>query len=172
MRPSLVALLAVSLLLSRPLPLMTTALAPAGLPDGFEAVPLGWVRVTNYTHVESRSRVSSSGYVLQDEDAYLACAIGRDWWRSRVKPGDLIWVEGYARPCVALDTMAIKNRKGFPQTRWVDIYMADPVKGLAFGIRRSSAYLLKAKAGADPAFLVEPKPRNTSLARRLQTVPN
>lgn len=168
MRSSATALgLAFALHFIAPFPISTSVLRPAGLPDGFEAIPLGWVRVTNYTHVESRSRVSSSGYVLKDEDAYLACAIGRDWWRSRVKPGDLIWVVGYAQPCVALDTMALKNRKGFAQTRWVDIYMADPVKGLAFGIQKSSAYILRPLPGSDPAFHASPKPINTALARRL-----
>lgn len=121
---------------------------PIGLPSAWEAEPLGWVRVTNYTHVETRSRLTSSGYVLKDEDEGLVCAISRDWWRSKVMPGDLVWVTGFAQPCVALDTMALANSKGFPQTRWVDIYIKDPARGLQFGIRKSSAYLIRPKRGA------------------------
>lgn len=124
-----------------------TAFRPAGLPSGWDARPLGWVRVTQYTHVETRSRVTATGYVLKDRDAGLVCAVSRDWWRSRVKPGELVWVDGYAKPCVALDTMALANAKGFPQTRWVDIYMTDPVKALDFGIRHASAYVVRQRAG-------------------------
>lgn len=112
-------------------------------PAGYDVVPLGRVRVTNYTHHECGSRVTSSGHVLKDSDAGRVCAVSRDWWRSKVKPGDLIWVVGYAEPCVALDTMALANRNGFPQRQWIDIYRTDRKKALDFGIRRSAAYLLK-----------------------------
>ncbi|MBI4349053.1 MAG: hypothetical protein HY553_19600 [Elusimicrobia bacterium] len=137
-----------ALLCAGPGDLSTSVVRPAGLSPRWEAEPLGWVRVTNYTHVETNSRLTSSGYVLKDEDEGLVCAISRDWWRSKVKPGDLIWVTGFAQPCVALDTMALFNPKGLAQTRWVDIYVKDPVRGLAFGIQKSSAYILRPKAGA------------------------
>lgn len=127
--------------------LSTSVVRPAGLPAQWEAEPLGWVRVTNYTHVETNSRLTSSGYTLNDEDEGLVCAISRDWWRKRVMPGDLVWVTGFAQPCVALDTMALFNRKGLAQTRWVDIYVKDPVRGLAFGIQKSSAYIVRPKTG-------------------------
>ena len=126
----------------------TSVLRPTGLPGAWKAEPLGWVRVSQYTHVETRSRVTSSGYVLKDSDEGLACAVSRDWWRKRVQPGDLVWVEGYAQPCVALDTMAPANRRGLAQKRWVDIYVKDPHRGLDFGIRRSSAYLVRPERGA------------------------
>ena len=108
----------------------------------FQWIPLGTVRVTQYTHIECHGRLTSSGYVLKNEDENRVCAIGRDWWRKKIHPGDLVWVDGYAEPCVALDTMALKNRKGLPQTRWIDIYVTDPVKGLNFGIRHAKAYHL------------------------------
>ncbi len=127
-------------------PLSTAQIRPAGLSAAFEAIPLGPVRVTQYTHVECRSRTTASGYELQDSDEGKVCAVSRDWWKSRVQPGDLIWVEGYAKPCVALDSMADANRKGFPQRRWIDIYVTNPVAGLDFGIRRSTAYLIRPRA--------------------------
>lgn len=146
-RLSVSVALAVALLNAAPGDLGTSVVRPKGLPAAWEAESLGWVRVTQYTHVETRSRVTSSGYILKDADEGVACAISRDWWRSRVKPGDLVWVEGFAQPCAALDTMALRNPRGFPQTRWVDIYVTDPARGLEFGIKRSSAYLIKPKAG-------------------------
>lgn len=145
--------LAVSVVLSAALlhaasgDLGTSVVRPIGLPEHWEAEPLGWVRVTQYTHVETHSRDTSSGYALKDNDEGLVCAISRDWWRSRVKPGDLVWVAGFAQPCVALDTMARRNSKGFAQTRWIDIYVNDRARGLEFGIRSSSAYLIRPKAG-------------------------
>jgi 3D (Asp-Asp-Asp) domain-containing protein len=126
--------------------LSTSSVKPEGLPSGFEAVPLGQIRVTKYTHVETGSRQTSSGYVLTDNDRGRVCAISRDWWRKRIKPGDLVWIEGHAQPCVALDTMALTNRKGLPQTRWVDIYITDRQEGLDFGIQRATAYLLRPRA--------------------------
>lgn len=124
-------------------PLSTSSVRPAGLPERFEAVPLGQIRVTHYTHHECGSRVTASGHVLKDSDEGRVCAVSRDWWRGLVKPGDLIWIEGHARPCVALDTMALANRNGFPQRRWVDIYFTDRQKALDFGIQRATAYLLR-----------------------------
>jgi 3D (Asp-Asp-Asp) domain-containing protein len=116
---------------------------PRGLPADWEAKPLGWVRVTRYTHVETHSRLTSSGYVLKDSDENRVCAVSRDWWRSRVKPGDLVWVEGVVQPCVALDTMALTNSKGLAQTRWIDVYTLDPGRALDFGIRHANAYLVR-----------------------------
>lgn len=145
-RPLLPLLLAAACLLLQPPPVSPGASRPSGLPDGYEAVPLGEVRVTQYTHVECRSRLTASGHVLRDADQGKVCAVSRDWWRKRVKPGDLIWVTGYAQPCKALDTMALRNAKGLAQTRWIDIYVTDPIGGLAFGIRRAPAYLLVAKS--------------------------
>ena len=77
-------------------PLSTSEVRPAGLSEEFEAVPLGQIRVTHYTHKECASRITSSGYSLKDEDSGRVCAISRDWWRSKVKPGDLGWIEGHA----------------------------------------------------------------------------
>ena len=120
---------------------------PAGLSEEFEALFLGQIRVTHYTHKECASRITSSGYSLKDEDSGRVCAISRDWWRSKIKPGDLVWIEGHAQPCVALDTMALTNRKGFPQRRWVDIYSGpDRQTALDFGIKRATAYLIKRKS--------------------------
>lgn len=135
--------LAASPFVSRPPALSPSHVGPAGIPPGYEAVALGQIRVTNYTHHETGSRVTSSGYVLKDSDAGRVCAVSRDWWRGLVKPGDLVWVDGYAEPCVALDTMAVFNRKGLRQTRWIDVYKTDRQKALDFGIRRSTAYLLR-----------------------------
>lgn len=110
--------------------------------DIYKPVALGRVRVTHYTHHECRSRLTSSGYVLKDSDEGRVCAIGRDWWRKRIKPGDLVYIPGYAEPCVALDTMALRNPKGLPQTHWVDIYFTDRRKAYDFGIQHAQAYLL------------------------------
>jgi 3D (Asp-Asp-Asp) domain-containing protein len=117
---------------------------PKGLLAGYDAIPLGTVRVTKYTHIETRSRLTSSGYVLKDSDKGKVCAISRDWWRRLIKPGDLVLVEGHG-PCVALDTMAKFNRKGLRQLHWIDIYITDRQEGLDFGIQHAQAYLLKAK---------------------------
>ncbi len=154
--------LSAALLNAAPGDLGTSVVRPLGLPAQWEAEPLGWVRVTQYTHVETNSRLTSSGYVLKDRDEGLVCAISRDWWRSRVKPGDLVWVTGFAQPCAALDTMATHNPKGLAQTRWVDIYVKDPVKGLAFGIQHSSAYLVH------PTGTFR-RVRTTAAARRLKS---
>lgn len=144
-------LLAATLSLAGPNPLSTSVPRPAGLPEGYEAFPLGEIRVTHYTHHECRSRVTSSGYVLKDADEGRVCAISRDWWRSRVKPGDLVWIVGHAQPCRAMDTMALTNSKGFPQRRWVDIYYTDRQTALDFGIQRAPAYLLRKKGGDEGA---------------------
>lgn len=138
-----VALGACAALVATARPLTSLNIRPVGLSDEYEAIPLGQVRVTHYTHHECNSRLTSSGYVLKDEDEGRVCAISRDWWRGRVKPGDLVWVSGHAQPCVALDTMALKNSKGFPQRRWVDIYYTDQQKALDFGIQRATAYLVR-----------------------------
>jgi hypothetical protein len=125
-------------------PLSTSSVKPAGLPDGYEAELLGEVRVTHYTHHETGSRLTSSGYVLTDGDAGRVCAISRDWWRTRVKDGDLIWIPGHVEPCRALDTMALRNSKGFRQRHWIDVYHTDRQASLDFGIQRAPAYLLRA----------------------------
>lgn len=132
-------------------PVSTSSVRPAGLPARYEASPLGQVRVTHYTHHETGSRTTASGHILTDADAGRVCAISRDWWRGRVKPGDLIWIEGHARPCVAWDTMAFRNRKGLRQTHWVDIYVTDRREALDFGIRRATAYLVRRRSGRKPA---------------------
>lgn len=139
------ALAAFALLQSAPAAPGVTAFRPAGLPADWDASPLGWVRVTNYTHVETNSRLTASGHMLEDADEGKVCAVSRDWWRSRVKPGDLVWVEGQglATPCAALDTMALFNPKGFPQTRWIDVYIRDPERALDFGIRHANAFLVR-----------------------------
>lgn len=164
MRPriAVVAVLVALLVNAAPGDLGTSVVRPEGLPKDWEVEPLGWVRVTNYTHVETRSRLTSSGYTLKNEDEGLVCAISRDWWRERVQPGDLVWVAGFAHPCAALDTMALANSKGFPQTRWIDIYIKDPARGLEFGIQKSSAYLLKPRRGHLKRI------RTTEAARRLR----
>lgn len=131
--------------LCAPRPLSTTIVRPAGLSESFEAVPLGQVRVTQYTHVECRSRVTASGHILSPRDSGRVCAVSRDWWRSKVKAGDVLWIPGYAQPCVALDTMALANRKGLAQTRWIDIYITDPKTGLEFGIQHGMAYVIRAR---------------------------
>ncbi len=110
--------------------------------DLYRPVPLGVVRVTHYTHHECHSRLTSSGYVLKDSDEGRVCAIGRDWWRGRIKPGALVYIPDYSTVCVALDTMALRNRKGLPQTHWVDVYYTDREKALDFGIQHAEAYLL------------------------------
>ena len=124
-------------------PVSTAMVRPAGLPKGYEAVPLGQIRVTHYTHHETASRLTSSGYVLKDGDEGRVCAISRDWWRKTVKPGDLVWIEGHAQPCRALDTMALRNSKGFAQKRWIDIYYRDRQQAYDFGIHHATAYLLR-----------------------------
>ncbi|MBI5240174.1 MAG: hypothetical protein HY926_06855 [Elusimicrobia bacterium] len=126
-----------------PRPVSTSVVVEVKLPRGYEMVSLGEVRVTQYTHHETGSRVTSSGYVLRDQDEGRVCAISRDWWRSRVKPGDLVWVGGRAQPCVALDTMALRNRKGLLQSRWVDIYITNRQAGLDFGIQKAPAFLIR-----------------------------
>ena len=131
--------------LCAPPPLSTALLRPAGLSEAFEAVALGQVRVTKYTHVECRSRVTASGHVLSPRDSGRVCAVSRDWWRSKVKPGDVLWIPGFAQPCTALDTMALTNRKGLAQTHWIDIYITDPKTGLEFGIQHGTAYLIRPK---------------------------
>jgi hypothetical protein len=131
--------------LCSPPPLSTAVLRPAGLSQAYDALPLGQVRVTKYTHVECRSRVTASGHVLSPRDSGRVCAVSRDWWRSRVKPGDVIWIPGYAEPCVALDTMALTNRKGLAQTHWIDIYITDRRAGLEFGIQHGMAYVIRAR---------------------------
>ena len=136
-------LLAAALLLPRLV--SPSCVRPSGLSEAVEAIPLGQIRVTKYTHIETGSRVTSSGYVLKDEDEGKVCAVSRDWWRGLIKPGDRVWVSGFAEPCVALDTMALRNRKGFKQTRWIDIYITDRQAGLDFGIRRATAYLQRSR---------------------------
>lgn len=112
------------------------------LRHSFHWISLGTVRVTQYTHVECHGRLTSSGYVLKNEDENRVCAVSRDLWHKKIHPGDLVWVDDYAEPCVALDTMALRNHKGFPQTHWIDIYVTDPAKGLDFGIRHAQAFYL------------------------------
>lgn len=136
-------MLAASLLNAVPAAPGAGVFRPAGLSAGWDAEPLGWVRVTRYTHVETHTRMTASGHVLQDRDEGRVCAISRDWWRSRVAPGDLVWVEGSAEPCAALDTMALVNAKGFPQTRWIDVYVRDPARALDFGLRHANAYIVR-----------------------------
>lgn len=145
MKRLLSGLLAALLVAAAERPLSPAGLELPGLPAGWTAVPLGTVRVTHYTHHECGSRLTASGYVLKDEDAGRVCAVSRDWWRGRVRPGDLLWIPGHAEPCRALDSMAAANRKGFPQRRWLDIYHTDRQKALDFGIRRADAYLLVAR---------------------------
>ena len=127
------------------LPVSTAGVAPAGVPAGYEALPLGQVRVTHYTHHECHSRLTASGYVLKNADAGRVCAISRDWWRGRVKSGDLVLIEGQGT-CVARDSMADANRNGFAQRRWVDVYYTNRQKALDFGIQRATAYVLKRRA--------------------------
>lgn len=139
----------VALLLSAAIqPVSTAVVTPSGVAADaayadYEAVPLGQVRVTHYTHHECRSRLTASGYVLKDSDQGRVCAISRDWWRGRVKPGDLVFIQGQGQPCVALDSMADHNRKGFKQRRWLDVYYTDRQQALDFGIQRATAYVLK-----------------------------
>lgn len=139
-----VILLTAALLVPRPV--STSCVRPAGLSESVEAIPLGRIRVTKYTHIETGSRLTSSGHVLTDADEGKVCAISRDWWRGFIKPGDRVWVSGYAEPCVALDTMALRNRKGLKQTRWIDIYITNRQRGLDFGIQHATAYLIRGKA--------------------------
>lgn len=128
-------------------PVSTAMVRPEGMPipDGYVAVPLGQVRLTHYTHHECGSRLTASGHVLKDSDQGKVCAISRDWWRGRVKPGDLVFIQGQGQ-CTALDSMADHNRKGFKQRRWLDVYYTDREQALDFGIRRATAYVLKRRA--------------------------
>jgi hypothetical protein len=104
-------------------------------------IPLGMVRVTKYTHNEG-GWWTSSGYRMKEKDAMSVCAISRDWWRRRVKPGDAIQVDGII--CRALDTMALKNRKGFRQRKWIDIFNGSKVEeSLDYGIQKHQAYIVK-----------------------------
>jgi 3D (Asp-Asp-Asp) domain-containing protein len=134
---------ALLLLLALGQPVSTAVVRPHGLPKGYDAEPLGTVRVTHYTHHECGQRLTASGYTLKDEDEGRVCAVSRDWWRGRVKNGALIWIEGHSQPCVAKDSMADANRKGFKQRRWFDIYHTDRQKALDFGIQKRTAYLLR-----------------------------
>lgn len=126
-----------------PRPVSPSVVLEVSIPRGYESVPLGEVRVTKYTHHETGSRVTSSGFVLSDGDEGRVCAISRDWWRSRVMPGDLVWIGGRDYPCVALDTMAVRNRKGLAQRHWIDIYITDRQAGLDFGIQKAPAFLIR-----------------------------
>jgi len=105
-------------------------------------IPLGEVRVTRYTHFEG-GKVTASGYILKPEDKDVICAVGRDWFKKTILVGDKLQIEGFSRPCNVQDTMAIANRKGLKQTRWVDIYHTDVKDALKFGIQRRRAYLIK-----------------------------
>ncbi len=124
-------------------PVSTAMIQPAGMPRGYEAVPLGQIRVTHYTHHETGSRLTSSGYLLHDSDEGRVCAISRDWWRKSIKAGDLVFIEGQPQPCVARDTMALRNRKGLAQKRWVDVYYTDRQTAYDYGIHHATAYLLR-----------------------------
>ena len=105
-------------------------------------ISLGIVRVTKYTHFEG-GWWTSSGYRMKEKDAMQVCAISRDWWRKKVRPGDTVMVEGVVT-CQALDTMALKNRKGFRQRRWVDIFNGSKVEeSLNYGIQKHQAYIVK-----------------------------
>ena len=124
-------------------PVSTAVVQPKGMPRGYEAVPLGQIRVTHYTHHETGSRLTASGYRLKDSDEGRVCAISRDWWRKRIKPGDLVWIAGQPHPCVARDTMALRNRKGLRQRRWVDVYYTNRRAAYDYGIHHATAYLLR-----------------------------
>jgi 3D (Asp-Asp-Asp) domain-containing protein len=107
--------------------------------------PLGMVNVTRYTHNEG-GRITASGYYLKNEDDGKVCAISRDWWKSKVQPGDMVFLEGFIQPCVALDTMATHNRNGYAQKTWVDVYHPDVANALRFGIQRRRAWMVKKKS--------------------------
>lgn len=106
-------------------------------------IPLGIVRVTQYSHFEKGGRLTASGYLLTDLDDGKVCAVGRDWFRSFVKVGDSVKIDGFPTSCLVLDTMAIRNSKGLMQTKWVDVYTNDPVSGLDFGIQHREAFLIR-----------------------------
>ena len=111
-----------------------------------DAIPLGEVTVTHYSHEDDDGiwgRWTASGHILTDYDAGRVCAVSRDWWKSLIKEGDSIWVEGYAEPCQALDTMAFHNSNGMHQTRWIDIYDPDVESAREFGLKTARAYLIK-----------------------------
>lgn len=104
-------------------------------------IPLGQVRVTKYTHNEG-GWWTSSGYRMKETDRLRVCAISRDWWRKKVRPGDIVQVDNVT--CRALDTMALKNRKGFRQRKWIDIFNGSKVKeSLDYGIQKHEAYIVK-----------------------------
>lgn len=126
------------------LSLLVTMANPLTMPfqqKKYAFIPLGLVRVTKYTHHEG-GWWTSSGYRMKEEDAMRVCAISRDWWRRRVKPGDVIQVDGVT--CRALDTMALKNRKGFRQRKWIDVFNGSNVEeSLDYGIQKHQAYIVK-----------------------------
>jgi len=125
--------------------LMPSQAAPAERLIHREIIPLGVIRVTKYTHHEG-GRWTSTGHRLADKDEGKVCAISREWWRKKVKPGDIVFIEGYAKECIALDTMAKKNRKGFRQRKWIDIYNGGKVQeSLDFGIKKAKAYVVREK---------------------------
>jgi len=71
------------------------------------------------------------------------CAISRDWWRKKVRPGDVVMIDGVVT-CRALDTMALKNRKGFRQRKWIDVFNGSNVEeSLDYGIQKHQAYIVK-----------------------------
>lgn len=131
------------LLLAGTSPLSPLAPRRRALLDLYKPVPLGRVRVTHYTHHECGSRLTASGYVLKNSDAGRVCAVSRDWWRKRIKPGDLIYLPRYGQTCAALDTMALRNPRGLRQTHWIDVYYTDRQKALDFGIQHAQAFLLR-----------------------------
>lgn len=105
-------------------------------------MPLGLVRVTKYTHNEG-GWWTSSGYRMKESDRMQVCAISRDWWRKKVRPGDTVMIDGVVT-CRALDTMALKNRKGFRQRKWIDVFNGSDVKeSLDYGIQKHQAYIVK-----------------------------
>jgi hypothetical protein len=120
---------------------MTNTLGMSLMSKRKKLVPLGLVRVTKYTHFEG-GWWTSSGYRMKEKDAMQVCAISRDWWRRKVKPGDVIQVDGVT--CLALDTMAKKNRKGFRQRKWIDLFNGSKVEeSLDYGIQKHQAFIVK-----------------------------
>ncbi len=119
--------------------------APTPWSSAAHLEPLGVVRVTRYTHHDDPQfgRWTASGYILKDSDEGKVCAVSRDWFRTRVKVNDVVWIEGFQRPCVVKDTMGLRNRKGFLQTKWFDVYITDVKRGLAFGIQKRRAYIVR-----------------------------
>jgi len=105
-------------------------------------ISLGIVRVTKYTHNEG-GWWTSSGYRMKESDRMQVCAISRDWWRKKVRPGDVVMIDGVVT-CRALDTMALKNRKGFRQRKWIDVFNGSNVEeSLDYGIQKHQAYIVK-----------------------------